>query len=133
MIYIAGSYKRRLEFREYAKRLTELGYVITSRWIWYDYEHDVEDTGTKMVHAYLDLRDIVGSDIFLMFTGESTSGGTNVEFGYALAILHSSKEKGFRVIGIGDRLNIFHHLPEIEFFSSVEEFLTEELKENESE
>lgn len=109
-IYIAGSYSRREELKEYALELQKYGFHITSSWLWTDSEGEYMATWAK-----IDLKDLEMADTLLFFNENEESGyqtgGRHVEFGVALAtgkhILTISKHHlDYRIE------NIFHHLLE---------------------
>jgi len=99
--YLAGSYDRREEFNEYADGLRALGHESMARWL--------EGNGnlSPEAQARMDATDILLSDWFITFTypeGEGPSrGGRHVEYGIAW---YTKK----RLIVVGPRENIFHHL-----------------------
>ncbi len=67
----------------------------------------------------LDQDDVLSADALVCFseaTGEGGNGGRHVELGMALAL-------GRRVIVIGRREHIFHHLPEVELVETWPEAL----------
>jgi nucleoside 2-deoxyribosyltransferase len=123
-IYLAARYSRKDEMNAYAKMLTRGGYTVTSRWleghnaVWSGYE-DLMLTA----YAMADLEDIDKADTVISFTEPrgtpTTGGGRHVEFGYGYL-------KGKRMIIIGERENIFHHLPHIEIYSTLDAFLEAE-------
>lgn len=65
-----------------------------------------------------DWEDVTGADLVISFTeaprSSANRGGRHVEYGIALALKK-------RVIVIGYRENIFHWLPQVEFFLTFEE------------
>lgn len=94
------------------------GHEITSRWI--DGGHELTKEGsTEAAHherarfADEDWHDMMAADCVISFTEEprrtNTRGGRHVEFGGALAA-------GKRCIVVGWRENVFHCLPNVEFF-----------------
>lgn len=125
-IYIAARFSRRPEAHALAKALIAKGHSITSRWVKPDSDH-VTPTGLsaqaadaeRTRFAVEDLEDVRAADcvVSLMESPRSNSrGGRHVEFGIGLGF-------GHRQVVIGPRETVFHHLPEIEHFESVEEFL----------
>jgi hypothetical protein len=126
-IYLAARYSRHKELQEYAKRLEALGCEITSRWI--HGNHQVDDRGLsqeadptlRIRLAREDFNDVDRASMMISFTeeprGTSSRGGRHVEFGMALASGHSPN------VVIGHRENVFHCLPQVQFFPTFDEFL----------
>lgn len=115
-IYIASRYDRREEMESIANQLEENGFYITSSWV-YGGEEGLDNEAI----AELDLNDIDDADLVLSFT-ESPSfphvrGGRHVEFGYGLA-------RGKEMIIIGPLENVFHWVPEVRRFNTLEEFIS---------
>jgi len=117
-VYLAARYSRAAELRTYRAELELKGYVVTSRWI--DGGHELSKEGSteaaeaeRTRFAIEDRADLMSADIVVSFTEEprktTTRGGRHVELGMALA-------SGRRNIVVGYRENVFHCLPEIEFF-----------------
>ncbi len=107
-IYLAARYERMIELRTYRDDLEKMGHVVTSCWL-----SGVHDKLDPLDAARNDCRDVVSSDCVISFTEIPESafgrGGRHVEFGVALA-------RGKRAIVVGHRENVFHHLPEAEFY-----------------
>ncbi len=88
---------------------------VTARWISGAHE---TDAGVPDLKAALeDIQDVEAADIVVSFTETGdvpgrSRGGRHVEFGYALA-------KGKRLIVVGTRENVFHHVPGVEMVGSV--------------
>jgi len=131
-IYLASRYDRRPELQLYREFLLSEGHTVTSRWI--DGNHHINDTlwpeETKVAafqkFADEDCEDLSASDMVLSFTdppGPSTSlGGRHVEFGLAL--------KTKRCVVIGPRENVFHYLPEVEWYPDFSSFCISFLNKN---
>ncbi len=112
-VYLAARYVRRDEMVGHARELTVMGYEVTSRWI--NGSHELGDHPAAAERARLaleDYGDLERADIVLCFTEEPRArleqpgrGGRHVEMGIALAL-------GKRVVLIGPRENVFHHLPQ---------------------
>jgi nucleoside 2-deoxyribosyltransferase len=121
-IYIAGSMNRRAYFRKVAAFLNMLGYTITSDWIYSDkQDEDCEEKELREI-AYNNLHAIKDSDMLILFTGDSTGGGYNVELGMSIAL-----EKEICVIG--EQENIFQsHIKKYEFntINSLMKFMVSE-------
>jgi hypothetical protein len=125
-IYLASRYSRHPEMQTYAKDLERVGYVVTSRWILGD--HDIRAHGQSEADHYMplwaaeDWQDLRAAEICLSFTeppeqGQGRArGGRHVEMGIALAL-------GKRCLIVGYRENIFHWLPQIEFYPTWPECL----------
>lgn len=118
LIYLAARYSRLAEMQEKREELKAFGHFVTSRWVngghqIADRDHPAEE---RARFAYEDYSDVLLADCVISFTEEprapsSNRGGRHVEFGIALA-LHK------RVIVVGYRENVFHSMPEVEFYES---------------
>ena len=112
-VYVAAAYEEKSEARKAAFALEESGHVVTSSWL-----HEkgtlpmAEDDVTADGIASTDLEDIEAADA-LIFLSTSTRGGSQVEFGYALAL----GKLMFCVCG-GSQ-NIFHKMREIRHSESI--------------
>lgn len=118
-IYLAARYSRRDELVQYAMRLRAQGHVITSRWL--QGHHQVDDQGLsaeadptdRTRFALEDWSDLKGAEIVISFTepprSSNSRGGRHVELGAALALAK-------RVVVIGPRENVFHCLPQVEWY-----------------
>lgn len=131
-IYLAARYSRNEEMRGIRDRLVSLGHTVTSRWI------DLHiDAGTKLEESFTpeylaketefcatygqhDIDDIVSADAVFSFTSSNGGGkgGRHVEFGLALGL-------GKRCIIVGPRENIFHTLPYIKVYPTIEALFTD--------
>ena len=126
-IYIAARYSRRNEMRSVASHLRACGHRVTSRWLTEDKPLDIKlgDDSPLFYQttAHVDLDDIDGADTLLFFSEDPLTGtprgGRHVEFGYAIGT-------GKRVAVIGGSENIFHYLPQIIHFKSLEAFVESE-------
>lgn len=120
-IYLAAMFSRRKEMETYAQRFKNAGHEITARWV---FGGETDTTFNKDLTreraAAIDLEDVDAADCVISFThprGTKTpGGGRHVEFGYALA-------KGKRLILIGERENVFHHVPSVEIFEDLDKCL----------
>jgi hypothetical protein len=123
-IYLAARYGRREELLGYRSRLEAAGHRVTSRWLWE--EHDLP-IGASPEHgvrfALDDYEDVRSADCLISFTeepgkapGGRARGGRHVEFGLALA-------SEARLIVVGWRENVFHYLPDVEFWATFDEAL----------
>jgi nucleoside 2-deoxyribosyltransferase len=131
-VYLAARYSRRLELCEYRDQLEYVGYEVTSRWL--NGAHQVyldgEPLGPEQEaliesgkaspevrgrFAAEDWADVTEADIVISFTepprSKASRGGRHVEFGAALALAK-------RCVVVGFRENVFHCLPEVEFFET---------------
>lgn len=118
-IYLASRYSRAPELREIRRQLEMMGHEVTSRWL--NGGHEIKPGGSDQAadeererFAIEDWADMEGADCVISFTEEprqtNTRGGRHVEFGGAVAL-------GKRCIVIGWQENVFHHLPQVEFFA----------------
>ena len=127
-LYLAARYSRRNEMRSLASTLRCNGFAVTSRWLTEDdpLDHKLGDQ-TPMFYtetARIDLEDIDNADTILFFAEDplvgTPRGGRHVEFGYAIA-------SGKRLCVVGGAENIFHYLPRVEHFNSIESFISHEV------
>jgi hypothetical protein len=116
-IYLASRFDRSAEMREVAGRLAAAGHFVTSRWI-----HG-RQVGPDLVSAIEDVEDLASADCLVSFTEHATRmapwtarGGRHVEFGIALAARK-------RLCVVGPRENIFHHLPKVEVYATVDDLV----------
>ena len=129
-VYFASRYSRHLEMQEYCRIITrDSNSIVTSRWIWGN--HQIDDKGLSQEtrqeererFAREDYEDLMNADLVISFTevprSTNSRGGRHVEFGIALGC-------GKRVVVIGYRENVFHCLPQVEFYASFEEFWKKE-------
>ncbi len=126
-IYLASRYSRNEEMRAVAADLIAQGHEVTSRWIQGD--HQIDDAGLsaqaaeaeRIRFAQEDWADLLAADCCLSFTEvprtEKTRGGRHVEFGAALAL-------GKDCIVVGHRENVFHCLPQVDFYATWAEALS---------
>lgn len=121
IVYFCARYSRHAEMNAYAERLRLLGYIVRCEWIT-GAHHDTDSARC----AEIDIDEVTAADIVISFTeppGEVKGrgrGGRHVEFGFAL-------QGGKRMIVVGYRENVFHHMPEVEFYEDAET-LMERLK-----
>lgn len=124
--YLAARYSRNHEMREYAQALADLGHEPICRWIngSHDMTRDAQSDDERATFAIEDMEDLSKVDAVLSFSeGASdkevkrpSKGGRHVEFGLGLAL-------NKRMILIGPQEHVFHWLPEIEVYETLEEFL----------
>jgi hypothetical protein len=146
-IYLAARYSRREELCGYRSEIEELGHTVQARWL--NGEHQIAndgapigENGEALVEGTLrsgellsereqseraaslrsrfaldDWEDVNAAEVVISFTepprSKANRGGRHVEYGIALA-------RGARVIVVGYRENIFHWLPQVEFFETWE-------------
>lgn len=123
-IYLCSRMSRREEMREVRSTLRELGHRVTSRWLDTEWPHTEDGSSDapeelRTVYAEQDFKDILLSDALIAFTDgprSSGRGGRHVEFGLALAWRR-------RVYIVGPRENVFHHMPGVQQFDTLEELL----------
>ncbi len=119
-VYFAARYSRREELKVYRAELEALGIEVTSRWLETEPRHrSAYSDGDWRVLGQADQEDVLAAESLLCFSeaaGEGGNGGRHVELGMALAL-------GRRVIVVGRREHIFHHLPEVELVESWPEAL----------
>lgn len=126
-VYIAARFSRRPEANALAQELKVRGHTITSRWVKPDSDH-VLPTGLSQQaadhererFALEDVVDLRAADWLVSLQEEprnNSRGGRHVEFGYAIA-------RDMKITIIGPRETVFHHLPDIEHFDTVGEFLS---------
>lgn len=120
-IYMASRFSNRHILQGWQDDLIAMGHEIVSRWSLRGSDHQIpvglsrqasDDERNRF--AVEDIEDIDRCDcmISLMLEPRNNSrGGRHVEFGYALA-------KNKRLIIIGPRETVFHHLTEVEHFDS---------------
>lgn len=126
-IYLAARYSRHKEMQQVAAALTSQGHHVTSRWILGD--HDIRAHGDSEADRYMplwaqeDWVDLYAADTCISFTeapGDIPGrgrGGRHVEQGIALAFQK-------RCIVVGFRENVFHWLPQIEYYATWHACLT---------
>lgn len=109
--YLAGKYTAKKRLRVQRDMLEYRGHTSVSRWLEHNLDEDEVSTDDLIREATFDLEDLVRAEVFLLDTLDvSETGGREVELGYA-------KRLGCRVVVIGPRRNIFHHLAD-EYYPS---------------
>lgn len=126
-VYFAARFSRRHECHDIGKKLEARGHVIVSRWTLPKSDHvlpvgmsEQAEDSERQRFATEDLEDIDKGNWFIALTQEprnNSRGGNHVELGYAIA-------KHLKITVIGPRENVFHHLPTIEYFNTIEYFLS---------
>jgi hypothetical protein len=139
-IYLAARYSRRAEMLVYRTQLEAIGHIVTSRWINGSHQLDtsgtpIGDHGEHLVESgdcreaarlrqrfcEEDLADVLSCDCLISFTEEprqptTNRGGRHVELGIAIGQAAAGKDR--RLITVGWRENIFHWLPQVEFYET---------------
>ena len=115
-VYLAARYSRRSELAGYALDLLNGGHTVVARWLHSHNAVDGDETELRALWAAEDMEDLSVADVVISFTEQQRSaqngrGGRHVEFGMALAL-------GKRVIVVGHRENVFHCLPQVEFYET---------------
>lgn len=120
-IYLAARFSKRNILQEWQPALEALGHTIVSRWSMRGSDHikapglsERAADSERLRFATEDIEDIEACDCVISLMEEPRSngrGGRHVEFGYALA-------KGKRLIIVGERETVFHHLPQVEHYSN---------------
>lgn len=113
-VYIASSFSQGREAAIHARTVLETkGYKSTAGWI---DSHLKEDIGPKdrAKEARKDLNDIEKAWVFVLLNHGPLTPGRMIEFGYALAT-------GLEMIIVGPLTSIFHHLPNVQHYESVED------------
>lgn len=126
-VYLAGQYPRRDELRHVANLLRENNIEVTSRWLLESLPLSTQlpdlTVSNLREFAEIDGEDIRTADTLVLFSEDPLVGlprGTHhTEFGYALGL-------GKRVIVIGGYENVFHYLPEVIHYATIQDFLDSE-------
>lgn len=124
-IYIAARFSRRHEANELANYLKGFGYEICSRWVLPDSDH-IKPAGIseqaadkeRQRFALEDVEDVIACDWMISLMEKPRNdgrGGRHVEFGIAIGL-----NKALTIIG--PKETVFHHLPGVEHFDSVDDF-----------
>lgn len=121
--YLAAAYSRRERIQKVAEYLESMGVEIVSTWLQETYSPTVDirtlPGGINQALAEKDVEEIRSCDVLIFFAEDQDQqpprGGRHVEFGMALAL-------GKRVVVVGDRENIFHHLPMVEAIPTITAF-----------
>ena len=116
-IYMAGFFDTRARLRPIRDRLRAQGAVVLSSWL--DEEgvtYQTVDDAYKTSCALRDLEEVQACDILILDTlDESSRGGREVEYGYALG-------KMKQVWVVGPLRNVFHYVA-AKHFSSWDEVM----------
>lgn len=121
-IYIASRW--RLAFRptllDFRSQLQAMGHAVTSRWI--DVMRDYGEDEHLAVECLTDVGDVRRANWLIQVCPPEygrSRGGNHVEFGMAMAW-------GHRLTVIGERQHVFHHLPQVDHYETIHEFLAAE-------
>jgi hypothetical protein len=136
-VYLMARYGRHPEMQGVATRLMQLGYCVTSRWIWGTHQASDAAIGTGTLGdlechiAQEDWTDLQAADLCIGFSEPRqrhtllarilrvfrrlppSRGGRHVELGLALAW-------GKRVLIVGGSEHVFHALPQVEHVAATE-------------
>jgi len=110
-VYIAAPYEMRDEAIRIKGLLEGCGYEVTSTWL-----TTLDEEGDK--GARMDLADVMRANVLLLLNPEeyrrSGTGGRHCEFMYAWTL-------GKKVVILGVRSNIFHHLSDVRVIDKLED------------
>lgn len=116
--YIAAPYPCREEALRWAHAIRAAGHEVTARWIFAD--EDSKDPADQALYAKIDIEDIILADTLVLMTGyqgeRSWTGGRHWETGYAYA-------HGVKIIIVGPRESVFHHLLPVQQYNTIEEMI----------
>lgn len=122
--YLAARFSRKAELQGYAKRLEAQGHIVTSRWLGQDDEDSYEKLSPEKARicGEHDVEDVLNADAIINFTEpagvpSSSRGGRHVELGIAIGVKKI-------LIAIGLKENVFHWLPNIEWFCTFNSFMS---------
>lgn len=129
--YLAARYVRHSEVAQRARDLRRREQKVSSTW--HDQPFDASDNGVTMEQdavylqeeAWRDYAEVTRADGLILFSDEpevKVRGGKFVEFGIALALKK-------RLVVIGRREVLFHHLGIVEVYDTWEDFLAQIEKE----
>lgn len=121
ILYLAAKYRYRGAVSHIALKLQASGHTVVSRWL--TGLHDNLTCGKQSLWAQEDVSDIDSADSIVIFQfpcnadNPEPSTGRHIEFGYALG-----RKK--QVILVGCQTSVFHYLPEVIHFESIDKFLS---------
>lgn len=111
-IYLAGPWVRRAEVRIARNVFVQSGITVGSRWIDFDAGSVNEyDPSVQAREALNDWEDLHEAEALVLLNLEKSEGKA-VETGIALT-------RGIPVIVIGQRTNVFHHLPQVHIVETI--------------
>lgn len=124
-VYVASKYQNKDLVRKHVLKLKEAGFEITSTWHREPYAPNVQldeisDAKLRRI-AKRDIVELEAADAILVLSHDCLvgRGGMWWEFGYAYA-------QNKRTILIGEKVVIFAHLPTVENYPTLNEFLETE-------
>lgn len=113
-VYLAARFKRQAEMRALADEFVAAGFQVTSTWLGAE-GLSLGDPAKAAIWADRDLFDIRAADAYVLISDEVLGhGGKDFEGGYAYAL-------GKRVVVVGPRAHVFHHLAHVHHIQSVAE------------
>jgi hypothetical protein len=116
--YVAASFAAKADAAAAAKRVEDIGFVCTSRWIVESPEVGViegNDEERKRYFCDMDVSDVLAANILIVLTNvPSTSGGWHTEVGIAIGRM-------MPIILVGQRRNVFHYHPLVTVVDTVDE------------
>jgi hypothetical protein len=126
-IYLAARYSRNDEMRGVRDVLQAFGHEVTSRWIDQHGGNLLEsivaeklnaEPGDCSKYALIDIADLEAAEVVISFTSAEGGGkgGRHIEFGLALGL-------GKRLVVVGPRENVFHTLPQVEWYPDWPRFV----------
>jgi nucleoside 2-deoxyribosyltransferase len=126
-VYLAARYSRKNEISKLVPVFGTHGLSVCSRWLRETESPDckLSDFSPEVCRnfAEVDWEDIEACDTFVFFSEDplvgTPRGGRHVELGLALGL-------GKRVVVIGKHENIFHFLPCVTVYESLDKFLEKE-------
>jgi nucleoside 2-deoxyribosyltransferase len=126
-VYLAARYSRKDEISKLVPLFGAHGISVCSRWL-----HETSSPGAELTDlspefcretAEVDLEDIEMCDTLVFFAEDplvgTPRGGRHVEMGFALGI-------GKRIAVVGNPENIFHFMPGVTVYESLNQFLEKE-------
>jgi len=115
-VYLAAPWTHRDFAPAWAKAFTDAGHTITLPW----WEHPETDKPEELQNCAIDdFTAVVRADVLVLFNTQlrgSETSGKAVETGIALAHIKP-------IILIGERTNVFHHMPNVYKVATITEAL----------
>lgn len=112
-VYVAASWYAREYVRRVTAALRANGIDCTNNWM----DREAFTPGEKVACALSDLSEVQAAEaVLLLNEQESSAGGMHFESGYAFA-------KGKRLMIVGRGQSVFHFLPGIEAFGTIQDFI----------
>lgn len=129
-IAFIASLTRRPQMREIAKSLRAMGHEVVSTWIDSDEEDDGLTDEHKRAVAIKNINDLARGQAIVVF-GENREacgvhrGTRHAEFGFVYGRALFSPTGGPKhIVIVGPRETTFHHMPCLDHFGTVAEFMT---------